>query len=112
MYSENSTIDPKRWREEFISCGGFDQLFKVFNLFSKDSYSKLAANTKNILSFILRIMKNYLTAVFTTKVEHLFKINSYTVQIKYSLDVINENLRKAEAGENPSTSTTAESNPA
>ncbi|KAL4448730.1 hypothetical protein ABPG74_012819 [Tetrahymena malaccensis] len=100
IYSEGASIDPANWREEFIQCGGFDQLFKVFIQYSQQDYSKLAINTKNILSFILRIMKNYLTAVFANKVTHLYKINQYAIQVKYSLDVINENLKKAEEQKN------------
>ncbi|KAL4498387.1 hypothetical protein ABPG72_013193 [Tetrahymena utriculariae] len=96
IYSDGASIDPANWREEFIQCGGFDQLFKVFIQYSQQDYSKLTINTKNILSFILRIMKNYLTAVFANKVTHLYKINQYAIQVKYSLDVINENLKKAE----------------
>ncbi|EAS02785.2 ubiquitin carboxy-terminal hydrolase (macronuclear) [Tetrahymena thermophila SB210] len=100
IYSDGASIDPANWREEFIQCGGFDQLFKVFIQYSQQDYSKLTINTKNILSFILRIMKNYLTAVFANKVTHLYKINQYAIQVKYSLDVINENLKKAEEQKN------------
>ncbi|EGR29288.1 ubiquitin carboxyl-terminal hydrolase family protein, putative [Ichthyophthirius multifiliis] len=84
------------WCEEFIECGGFEQLFIVFKQYSQHDYQKLPCNQKNIISFILRIMKNYLTSLFTNKIPQLYKINYYATQIKFSLDIIDENLRNLE----------------
>lgn len=42
--------------------------------------------------------------------QHLYKINAYAVQIQFSLDVINDNLRKAEAGNENATTTEPSTN--
>jgi len=80
----------KNWRADFIVYGGFDHLFKIFNHFALKDHKTLSIFDKNILSFILKIMKDYLTAVFASTVPFLYRSISFIRLFHLSLDFIND----------------------
>jgi hypothetical protein len=82
----------KNWRADFIVYGGFDHLFKIFNSFAKNPQSTTSVFEKNIISFILKIMKNYLTATFSSAVPHLYRYLSFVRLFHLSFDFINDYL--------------------
>ena len=82
------------WRGDFIQFGGFDQLLNIFQQYvQKDNLNPIE---KNILLYILKIIKNYLTAALATKYPHIYKIANYARLQQYTLDTIDENLTEAE----------------
>ena len=54
---EEVQLDPRqrKWREEFIAFGGFEQLAQVFKDFQRNENFP-------IISFVISILKNYLSA--------------------------------------------------
>jgi len=83
----------KNWRADFIVYGGFDHLFKIFNIFARKDHSTFSIFDKNILSFILKILKNYLTATFASTVPNLYRYLSFIRLFHLSLDFINDYLK-------------------
>lgn len=62
------------WRSDFIKLGGFDHLFKRFHsLISQKDILGMDTFHKFILSFILKIFKNYLVAAFACTQSHIYK---------------------------------------
>ena len=83
----------KQWRSDFIENGGFEHLFQIFNGFVKKDTLSLSIFDKNVLSFILKILKNYLTATFAKKVPGLYRNISFVRLFHLSLDFIQEYIR-------------------
>ncbi|EAR94410.2 ubiquitin carboxy-terminal hydrolase (macronuclear) [Tetrahymena thermophila SB210] len=62
------------WRSDFIKLGGFDHLFKRFNqLITKKDILNIDTFQKYILSFILKIFKNYIVAAFACDQSQIYK---------------------------------------
>ena len=83
----------KQWRADFIANGGFEHLFRIFNKFTKKETVLLSIFDKHILSFILKILKNYLTATFAFKVPGLYRNISFIRLFHLNLDFISDYLR-------------------
>ena len=83
----------KQWRSDFIENGGFEHLFKIFNKFTQKETVLLSIFDKNILSFILKILKNYLTAAFAHKVPGLYRSLSFVRLFHLNLDFISDYLQ-------------------
>lgn len=84
----------KNWRADFIAYGGFDHLFKIFNLFSRKDHATLTLFEKNIISFILKILKNYLTATFASSVPYMYRSMSF-IKLLVPLDFISKYIAEA-----------------
>lgn len=82
-----------KWRAEFILYGGFDQLFNIFKEYSNKDHLSFDLFDKNILSFVLKILKNYLMAALAKKVENIYKINQFIKMIHFSLDLISDSFK-------------------
>jgi len=80
----------KNWRADFIIYGGFDHLFKIFNHYALKDHKTLNVFDKNILSFILKILKDYLAATFASTVPHLYRNLSFIRLFHLSLSFIND----------------------
>jgi len=80
----------KNWRADFIVYGGFDHLFKIFNQYVEKDHSSLNVFDKNILSFILKILKNYLVATFASTTPNLYRSLSFIRLFHLSLDFMND----------------------
>jgi ubiquitin carboxyl-terminal hydrolase 34 len=80
----------KNWRADFIVYGGFDHLFKIFNHYVLKDHSKLSVFDKNIMSFILKILKNYLVATFQSSTPNLYRSLSFVRLFHLSLDFITD----------------------
>lgn len=83
-----------KWRAEFILYGGFDHLFTIFKEYSNKDHLTLDLFDKNILSFILKILKNYLMGAIAKKVANIYKTNQFIKMIHFSLDLISESLKE------------------
>ena len=83
----------KQWRSDFIENGGFEHLFQIFNQTTKKGTSSLSIFDKNVLSFILKILKNYLTATFAKKVPGLYRNLSFIRLFHLSLDFIHDYIK-------------------
>ena len=77
----------KNWRADFIAYGGFDHLFRIFNLFSRKDHATLSLFEKNIISFLLQILKNYLTATFASTTPYMYRSMSF-IKLLVPLDFI------------------------
>ena len=77
----------KTWKTDFIIYGGFDHLFKIFNKFSRKNPGSLSLFDKNIVSFILKILKNYLAATFSSSTPYIYRSLSF-IRIYTNLDFI------------------------
>ena len=82
-----------KWRAEFILYGGFDHLFTIFKQYSNKDHLTLDLFDKNILSFVLKILKNYLMAALAKKVPCIYKINQFIKMIHFSLDLISDSFK-------------------
>ena len=80
----------KTWQADFIVYGGFEHLFKIFNIFAKKDSTKLNIFDKNVLSFILKILKNYLSATFAATTPSLYRNLSFIRLFYLSLDFIQD----------------------
>jgi len=60
------------WRSDFVNFGGFDHLVQIYHNFKKIPYSDLSIFSRKILGFVLKIVRNYLLASFSTEVEGLY----------------------------------------
>ena len=83
-----------KWRAEFILYGGFDHLFTIFKEYSNKDHLTLDLFDKNILSFILKILKNYLMAALAKKVQNIYKVNQFIKMIHFSLDLISDSFKE------------------
>ena len=83
----------KQWRSDFIENGGFEHLFQIFNKFTQKDTTSLSIFDKNILSFILKILKNYLTATFANKVPGLYRNLSFIRLFHLNLNFVSDYIR-------------------
>ena len=58
------------WSSDFITFKGFDYLFSLFTSLTKKKANK---NEKQILVFVLKIITQFFTAVFSLKEPRLFR---------------------------------------
>ena len=91
------------WQFDFITEGGFDHLLKIFNEISRKKNISKELSTKIALSNILKIFKNYLTAVYTSLVSNIYRTTQFISMIHFSLDSISDYLREASASLLPKT---------
>ena len=80
----------KTWQADFIIYGGFVHLFKIFNIYADKNSKKLNVFDKNILSFVLKILKNYLSATFAATVPGMYRNLSFIRLFYLSLDFIQD----------------------
>ena len=83
----------KNWRADFIVYGGFDHLFKVFMQTAKKETLLTNIFDKNILSFILKILRNYLAATFAYKVPNIYRSLAFIRLFHLSLDFMSEYIQ-------------------
>jgi len=83
----------KNWRADFIVYGGFDHLFKIFNKYANKDHKNLTIFEKNIMSFVLKILKNYLAATFASTVPGLYRNLSFIRLFHLSLDFIGDYIK-------------------
>jgi hypothetical protein len=81
------------WKADFIVYGGFDHLFQIFNQYGNKDHKSLSMFEKNILSFVLKILKNYLTATFAATVPSIYRNLSFIRLFHLSLDFIGEYIK-------------------
>jgi len=87
-YNDPKLLEQKKnWRADFIAYGGFDHLFRIFNLFSRKDHATLNLFEKNIISFVLKILKNYLTATFASTTPYMYRSMSF-IKLLVPLDFI------------------------
>lgn len=89
VFNENTEKNNK-WRADFILYGGFEHLLNIFKEFTSKDHSSLDLFDKSILSFILKIFRNYLMAALAKKVPEVYKMNQFIKLIHFSLDLISE----------------------
>ena len=84
----------KTWQADFIYYGGFDYLFKIFHNYSERDHKSLGIFDKNILSFILKILSNYLAATFAASVPNIYRCLSFIKLFHLNLDFIQVYMNK------------------
>lgn len=89
VINENTEKNNK-WRADFILYGGFEHLLNIFKEFTSKDHLTLDLFDKSILSFILKIFRNYLMAALAKKVPEIYKMNQFIKLIHFSLDLISE----------------------
>ena len=92
----------KNWQADFISYGGLDYLFKIFHRFVGKDHNELGTFDKNILSFILKILSNYLSATFAGTVSNIYRCLSLVQLFHLDLDFIQNYINTDQKkGSNP-----------
>ena len=61
------------WRSDFINFGGFDCLVEIFHTYELQELKDYSIFDKKILSMILDIFRNYLTACFSIENDEIYK---------------------------------------
>ena len=59
----------KNWRNDFIICGGYDHLWKIFTIIHAEvvkNMELISSFKKKIYSLLLQIFKKYLIATFSS----------------------------------------------
>jgi hypothetical protein len=81
------------WRADFILYGGIEHLLLIFKQIKQStSIAKMNVFDKNIISFILRVLRNYLVAALGDTIPKLYRINQAVRIFFISLDVVAESL--------------------
>lgn len=85
-------LESDQFRTDFIHYGGFEHLFNIFKAYNEKDRDSLTFLDKNILNFILKIIKNYVIAALCNKIPRLNKM-IHLIRMSYiSLDNITELL--------------------
>jgi len=85
-------LESDHFRTNFIQYGGFEHLFKIFKAYNEKDRSLLTFLDKNILNFILKIIKTYLIAALCNKIPNLYKMTQL-IKITYlSIEQMSELL--------------------
>jgi hypothetical protein len=91
------------WQFDFITEGGVDHLLKIFNEISRKKTISKDFSNKIALSNILKIFKNYLTAVYASSVSNIYRTTQFISMIHLSLDSISDYLRESSTSLLPKT---------
>eukprot|EP00828_Plagiopyla_frontata_P048502 TRINITY_DN9313_c0_g1_i5.p1 TRINITY_DN9313_c0_g1~~TRINITY_DN9313_c0_g1_i5.p1 ORF type:complete len:363 (-),score=50.43 TRINITY_DN9313_c0_g1_i5:1240-2328(-) len=79
-----------QWRKEFIMYGGFTQLQELLLQCDEQPYEQNTAVEKKIISFLLKIMRNYLIAAFGNECEYIFSLTCFSKVYYLHLDIVND----------------------
>lgn len=94
----------KTWQTDFIYYKGFDHLFQIFNSLAQKNHQTRGPFDKSILSFILKILSNYLTATFAGTVPNIYRnlsfIRFFHLNLNFIQDYITNDQKKIQSENN------------
>jgi len=75
LIGENTELTPllATWRSDFINLGGFDHLVTIYHNLKNTGYDEYTVFSKKILSFVLKILRNYIMASFSTEIDGVYR---------------------------------------